>query len=130
MVSKSVKYIDFDENLQTETLYFNLNEAEIIRLDLEFEGGFEKYIGRLNEDPAKYPLKIMDMFEKIMATSVGHKSEDGKHFIKDDDEAAQFKNSAAYSALFVEMLQDGDEGAAFFNALMSRNSPLTKTSTE
>lgn len=121
MVRKTVKYIDFNGNEAEDELFFNLNEVEIVELDLEFEGGLESFVENL--DPEKNPKDVMMLFRVLMSASVGHKTEDGKHFIKDDDEAKMFKNSAAYSALFVEMIQDETKGAAFFNALLSANAP-------
>ena len=116
MLKKQVKYIDFNGKEAVETLYFNLTEAEVVRLDVEFDGGLEGYIGNLN--PETRPQEILDLFEKVIITAYGVKSEDGRHFRKTDEAAAEFRQSAAYSALFVDLLKDVDQSTAFFNGVL------------
>jgi hypothetical protein len=117
MLKKVVKYVDFDGMERSETLYFNLTEPEVVRLDVQFEGGLEQYINNLDEKVN--PEDILSLFEKVIQASYGEKSDDGRHFIKDTVQADLFNQSAAYSALFVELVQNADQAAAFFNALIS-----------
>jgi hypothetical protein len=124
VLKKTVKYVDFDGKEQKETLYFNLTEAEVLRLDLEFEGGLEQHINNLNEKTR--PNEILELFEKVLQMSHGEKSEDGRHFIKSDEKRELFSQSAAYSSLFVQLVQDVDEATAFFNALLSRTTVESK----
>ncbi len=118
MLKKKVTYVDFNQKQQDEVLYFNLTEAEIVRLDLELEGGMEKYIESLDE--VANPRDILNLFEKVLKMSYGEKSEDGKYFIKDEEQTSKFGHSAAYSALFVELVTDADAAASFFTELMTR----------
>ncbi len=118
MLKKAIKYVDFDGKKQEETLYFNLTEPEIVRLDVQFKGGLEEYINNLDENVN--PQDILSLFEEVLRASFGEKSDNGRYFIKDPETADLFYQSAAYSALFVELVKDADKAAAFFNALLSK----------
>lgn len=121
MLKKTVKYVNFDGKEDKEVLYFNLTEPEVVRLDVQFEGGLEKFINEL--DPKSKPQDVLDLFEKLIKASYGEKSEGGRHFIKSPEAASLFYQSAAYSALFVELIQNADKAADFFNGLLSSTSP-------
>lgn len=118
MLKKVVNYIGFDEVERSETLYFNLTEPEVVRLDVQFPGGLEEYINNLDEKVN--PENILSLFEKVIRASYGEKGEDGRHFIKNKKSADLFYQSAAYAALFVELVQDADKAAVFFNGLLSK----------
>lgn len=121
MLKKVVAYTDFDGEQASKTLYFNLTEAEIIRLDANYEGGLEEITKHL--DPEENPQQILDLFEDVIRASYGEKSKDGQHFVKDPDKVQMFLHSAAYSALFMELIQDADMAAAFVNGIMISTVP-------
>ncbi len=118
MLKRTIKYINFDGNEGEDTLYFNLTEPEIVRLDVQFEGGLETYINNLDEKVN--PQDILSLFEKVLRASYGEKSDDGRYFVKKPEAVDLFYYSAAYSALFVELVKDADKASAFFNALLSK----------
>lgn len=117
MLKKTVKSINFNNEEQEETLYFNLTEPEIVEFDVEIPGGLEAFIE--NIDVEERPEEIMELFVKVIRKSYGEKSEDGKHFIKTDEATELFMASSSYSALFVELLSDADVAAEFFSAVLS-----------
>lgn len=118
MLKRKVAFNDFDGNRGEETVYFNLTEPELFRLDVEFNGGLEKFINQL--DPEQRPQEVLDLFEKVIRMSYGEKSEDGRHFIKSKEKTDLFMQSAVYGALFMEIVGDAEVAAAFFNALISK----------
>jgi len=124
MLKKEVKYVDFDGKEREDTLYFNLTEPEVVRLDVEFEGGLEEYINNLDEEVN--PKDILTLFEQVIRASYGEKSDDGRYFVKEPKSVDLFYQSAAYSALFVELVQDADKAADFFNALLSKTTISTE----
>lgn len=124
MLKKSVTYTDFDGKKRTETLYFNLTEPELVRLDVMYEGGLEKFIK--NFDPEKRPDEVLELFERIIRASYGEKSEDARFFLKDPKAVELFMQSAAYGALFMELIQDADNAAAFVNGLISQTAIAKK----
>lgn len=124
MLKKVVEFTDFNDEQGSETLYFNLTEAEIIRLDANYEGGLEAVTKVL--DPQENPQQVLDLFEDVIKASYGEKSKDGRHFVKDPDAVQNFLHSAAYSALFMELIQDADAAAAFVNGIMISTAPKPK----
>lgn len=116
MLVKTVEYEDFNGDKRTDTLYFNLSEPEIARLEVKYPGGLEKYVENMNAE--ERPEEVMDLFETIIIMAYGKKSEDGRYFHKPQEETNKFKESAAYNKIFVELMTDADKAAAFFNALV------------
>ena len=109
MLSKKVTYTDFNGVKRNETLYFNLTKPELLRLEFEFEDGMSAVIERMVESENK--REMLRFFETLLTNSYGEKSEDGRHFIKNDTVTSNFVNSAVYTTLFDELLQD--ESGAF-----------------
>lgn len=121
MLKKVVEFTDFNGEQASETLYFNLTEAEIIRLDANYTGGLEAVTKVL--DPKENPQQVLDLFEDVICASYGEKSKDGRHFLKDPGAVKTFLHSAAYSALFMELIQDADAAAAFVKGIMVSTAP-------
>lgn len=124
MIKKRVKYTDFSGEERIDTLYFNLTEPELVRLDVKYEGGLEKLVNNL--DPEARPGEVLELFETVIRLSYGEKSEDARYFVKDEKATDMFMQSAIYSALFMELIQDADAAAAFVNGLIS-HSALAKS---
>jgi hypothetical protein len=118
MLKRAIKYIDFDGKPREDILYFNLTEPEVVRLDVKFPGGLEEYINNLDEEVN--PQDILSLFEEVIRASYGEKSDDGRYFVKDPGAVNLFYQSAAYSALFVDLIKDADKAASFFNGLLSK----------
>jgi hypothetical protein len=117
MLKKTIVYNDFDGKERSEQFLFNLTEAEVVRLDSEFPGGLASHIENL--DVEGNPHEVIFLFERLIKSSYGIKSDDGRHFIKNDPDVDMFWESAAYSALFMELVKDAEKAASFFNALIS-----------
>lgn len=118
MYAKTITYEDFNGEKVTETFYFNLSKPELVKLQLSFEGGLDKYI----EEIAKTndPKKIIPFFEKLIDISFGIKSDDGKKFLKNPAYTEEFKQTAAYDELYSQFILDGtgEEAIAFVKGIM------------
>jgi hypothetical protein len=125
MIKKEIRFTDFDGNVQVEEAYFNLTEPEIVRLDAKFVGGLDAFTK--NIDPINRPEEVVDLFEDVLSSSYGVKSEDGRRFVKDPVVVGQFLDSAAYSALFMELLSDAEAAAAFMEGVLTITAPTTPT---
>lgn len=117
MLKRSIKYVDFNGNEQEDVLYFNLTEAEVVKLDLSIPGGLSGFAD--NMDARRDPQELVTLFERLLLGSYGEKSADGKYFDKSPEVTSKFKSSAAYSALFVQLLQSESYAADFFNQLVA-----------
>lgn len=116
MLHKKISYVDYDGNQVEETFLFNLNKAELMKMELSTSGGVQTMVQNLI---AKRDGKtIMDVFENLILTSYGEKSPDGKRFIKSKEISEAFKQTEAYSELFCELCTDANKAAEFFNAVV------------
>lgn len=116
MLKKTVKYTDYNDEPREETLYFSLNRAELLRMDMVKHGGFAQYMQRIVDE--RDPEKLTEMFEMWILNSYGIKSEDGTRFVKNAAVLEDFKNSAAYAQLFYEMATDLNAFAEFIIGIM------------
>ena len=122
MLKETVQYVDFNGKEQEETLYFNLTEAEVVRLDVQFENGLIEHLQSIKNDAETGQVDgevVLDTFEKLMLASYGEKSDDGRHFFKSEERKELFFQSAVYSALFVELVTNATKGAKFFTELVT-----------
>lgn len=116
MFKDTVTYEDYNGNMRTETLYFNLSRAEVIQMEMSVNGGLGSFLENIvkSEDmPA-----IVEQFTKIIKMSYGVKSDDGKRFIKSDEISETFVQSEAFSEFFIKIISDENYAAKFVNGIM------------
>lgn len=118
MLAKKVTYTDFNGEERTETFYFNLTKAEVAEMQLTHPGGYTEYIQRIID--SKQQEEIIRIFKELLLKSYGEKSEDGKHFRKSKEISEEFSNTEAYSEIFVELMTNANEAAAFVNGIMPK----------
>jgi len=125
MLKKSIKYTDFNGQEVTEDFYFNLTKAEVAEMEVsastldskgQVSGGMQKLLSDVISSGSGQ--RIIDVFKEIITKSYGHKSEDGKRFIKSPEISNEFLQTAAYSEFFVELLTDPEAAANFVKAVM------------
>lgn len=119
MVKKTITYIDYDGTERTEDFYFNLSEAEVTEMQLSVEGGMRGYIEKIVA--AKSQLELVRLFKEILLHSYGKKSLDGRLFVKNEANTAEFVASPAYSKIYMELVTDTDAATKFVNALIPAN---------
>lgn len=119
MYKKTITYIDYDENERTEDFYFNLTQAEVMEMELSTSGGMAEMIKGIVA--AQDVPEIIKIFKRLILESYGKKSPDGKRFIKSDELTDEFKQTEAYSNLFMELAQDADAAAEFVNNVIAVN---------
>lgn len=120
MISKTIKYNDYNGNEREETFYFHLNKAELIEMQVEFEGGFQTYITKIIE--AQNEKEILAVFKELLLKSYGEKSADGKRFMKIDEKGnplyIAFSQTEAYSKLFVELASNTKSAIEFVKGVI------------
>lgn len=120
MITKNVKYVDFDGVEREEPFRFNLTEAELAEMELSTEGGLEKKLKAIVA--SKDTPEIIKIFKELLLKSYGEKSPDGKRFMKKDENgrplADKFAETEAYSVIFMELATDADAAAAFVNGII------------
>lgn len=116
MVKKTITYTDYDGTERTEDFYFNLSEAEITEMQLSVEGGMRGYIEKIVA--AKSQLELVKLFKDILLRSYGKKSLDGRLFVKNEANTAEFVASPAYSIIYMELVTDTAAATKFVNGLI------------
>lgn len=111
MIKKTVNYVDYNGDQQTEDLYFNLTKAELAMMEVSHKGGLKATIERIAE--TKDNATLIEIFQDILTKSIGRRSEDGKRFIKNPTIVEEFVSSEAYSTIFME-LAFNDQAAVDF----------------
>ena len=122
MLKKTVTYEDYDGNTRTEDLYFFISKSELTEMELSTPGGFTKKLESITQ--AQNGAEIMKVFKEIILKAYGEKAPDGRGFIKKRNGvslAEEFEQTAAYDALFTELILDPDKAAAFVNGIMPKD---------
>lgn len=116
MLKKEITYTDLNGNTQTDTCYFNLNKAELGRLQVKMDG---KYIDYLQDLIAKKKIEqLYDFFYNLVLDSYGERSDDGKHFFKSDLKRAEFECSVAFSEILIDVIGDAEKMASFTKGIL------------
>lgn len=120
MRKETITYTDYNGELRSEDYYFNMSKADVMKMEMTTEGGMEGYINKIiNERDQK---KIVDLFCDIIELSYGIKTLDGG-FDKDPAHFKKFKQTEAYSELFMKLATDADYAAEFINGIMPKSEP-------
>jgi len=119
MLKRTIKYEDFNGVEQEEVFYFNISKSELIELEVEHEVGFGDYLQNIVE--AKDSKSLVKEFQKIILLAYGKRSDDGKVFLKSDKDREEFKQSAAYNALFMELATDSDSAVTFIQGVLPQD---------
>lgn len=121
MHAYTVSYEDFNGNPRTETLYFHMANSELIMMEAEYEkfGGIS---GRLRQVVLDREGSVIVEFVKdLVSKSYGRKSEDGRRFVKTEEERVEFLQSNAYEQIFLELAFNATKAAEFVNKVLPVN---------
>ncbi len=120
MLSKKIKYTDYNGVEREETFLFNLSKAELMEMELGTVGGLADMIK--NIVAAQDTPSIVKIFKELVLKAYGEKSADGKRFIKVDEKgnplSIGFSQTEAYSNLFMELATDADAAAKFVRGIV------------
>ena len=116
MYKKTITYTDYNDVEQTEDFYFNLNKAELMQIQLKNNGTLQAKLERLMN--TRETSEIAQIFQDIIDMSYGVKSDDGKRFIKNQEVLDAFKQTEAYSELYVELTTNADAAVEFITGII------------
>lgn len=124
MLKKTITYTDFNGIERTEDFYFNLTKAEIAEMELEVPGGMTTMIERITK--TQDTPSLIKVFKELILRSYGKKSDDGRRFIKNKELVEEFKDSEAYSELFMELATNAEAASAFVNGITPKIPEVAK----
>lgn len=116
MYKKKITYTDYNGQERTEDFYFNLSRSELIMLESTTPGGYAAMLQRIID--SKDQRQLMNEFTNLIKMSYGVKSNDGKHFIKNDEVVNDFLNSAAFDQMFLEFFTEENAASDFANGVL------------
>lgn len=117
-------YTDYSGNTRTEEFHFHYNQAELMEMELQTEGGFSARVQRII-NANSYP-ELYKLMKQFILGSYGVKSEDGRRFMKSDEIRRSFEESPVYERLMMRMTTGpdaADEAAKFINGITPEGMP-------
>lgn len=120
MISKKIRYYDYNDVAHEETFYFNLSKAEIAELQFsDKDDTLSDMMTNLGDDNTS-ARKALEIFKKVIAKAIGERSDDGARFIKNDTIRKDFMETEAYSELLFELMEDPKGAADFLTNLFPK----------
>ena len=120
MLSKKIKYTDYNGVEREESFLFNLSKAELMEMELGITGGLSDMLK--NIIASQDTPSIVKIFKDLILKAYGEKSPDGKRFIKIDEKgnplSVAFSQTEAYSTLFMELATDSDAATNFIRGIV------------
>lgn len=118
MLKKTVTYEDYNGVEHTEDFYFNLTKVECMELEFGF-GADETLSGSIQTlINAGDMATVIKTIKKIVLTSYGIKSPDGKRFIKNDTVRTEFEENPAFEQIYWELVTNSEKAADFITGIM------------
>lgn len=111
MFTKEITYTDFNGTERKEKFYFHLSTPELLRLEGEIGTDIKTHTEKLAK--SNNFSSLLEFIEKIILTSYGRKTEDGRSFQKSEELRKEFEYSQAYANLFEEMINNTDLARKF-----------------
>lgn len=109
-------YKDFNGTERKETVYFDLNQSEIIGLEIDSEKGLSEYLQEISD--AKNAKEMMRFFTNILYKAYGEKSADGRRFVKSKELSDAFTQTVIYQDIYAELLTNAEFASKFINSIM------------
>lgn len=119
MIKWQVSYTDYNDNPVTEDLYFHLNKAELVEMNLNANGAYGEFIQRITNS-RDYKL-LGEEFKNIILNAYGIKSDDGRTFRKSPELRQEFEQSEAYATLYMELISNTDSLTKFIRGIVPKD---------
>lgn len=128
MIKRIANYEDFEGNMVSEELYFNLTQTELVSMSMDMPDDIAESIGDVNNidqkaASAKIAEKlgskgIFEFIKDLLIKSYGIRTPDGRGFKKTKEITENFASSLAFDAIFMELITDDVKAAEFINGVI------------
>lgn len=116
MISKTIKYTDYNGVEKITKAWFNMSRADLFKLELaDAEGWTDKVKRLISEQNTKEVIKVITSF---IDDAYGVKTADGR-FDKNPKHLEEFKQTDAYSELLFEFVTQPEKLADFINGIVA-----------
>lgn len=119
MYVTNIKYEDYDGNERNMEACFHLNKAELLELQVSWDGGLEKVLKKIIDEHDQ--KRMIEMIKMIILKAYGEKSLDGNRFMKSATITEAFTQTEAYSELFMRLATDDKAAADFINGILPKD---------
>lgn len=116
MYTKKITYTDYRGVKRTENFQFNFTEQELAEWAESVDGGLSEHINKIVE--ADDDKKLIELFKSLILKSYGVVSEDGRRFMKGGEITKAFEECPAFSAFFMECVNNSTTASEFINGLI------------
>lgn len=119
MLKKSVTFEDFNDEQQTEVLYFNLTRTEMMKM-LDLEPRLEKWRNLKRDMTQDETLEFFEIIKDLVKASYGERSADGKRFNKSPKIFEDFESSAMYDAFLFGFIEHPESAIEFMIGILPK----------
>lgn len=116
MVRREIKFTDFNGKPQTEVAYFNINKAELGKLQMRHNGTYIDHLKLLSEK--KRVEEMYNFVYELILSAYGEKDPEGRKFIKTLAMREDFEQSLAFSELVMDLVTNPEDLAEFTRGIM------------
>lgn len=121
MITKTIKYFDFNDNEVEKEFSFHLSKAELTEFTFQEDGeNLDEALIRMSDGDTSI-REVLEMLKGILRKAVGQRSEDGARFVKNDAIRSDFFDTDAYSELLFELLDDATKASEFITGILPRD---------
>ena len=128
MIKWPITYTDYNGETHTEDFFFNLSKAEVMDMNLHADGSYGDYLKRIVE--VRDHEKIAEEYKRLILSSYGEKSNDGKRFIKSKELSEAFSQTEAYSELYMQLATEDGAAQKFVEGVLPKALADNKPSLE
>lgn len=122
MISKTIKYTDFNGKEVKKTFWFHLGKADLARVVVTPQGlTLPEVIATRSDDDLSGAADAFDLLREIAKHAIGVRSADGSRFIRSDEARSDLFDTGAYDEFFTELMQDEKKAAEFMNGVMPKD---------
>lgn len=119
MISKTVTYMNFDDEKVTETCWFNISKSELAGMASGPDGGLKAKIERIIASQNKY--EILALIKEIVLFAYGEKTPDGRSFMKTPEITKRFECSIPYDMIYTSLFSDAKAFADFVKGTLPKD---------
>lgn len=121
MISKPIKYHDYDGDEREDVFYFSLNQTQMALLNAQFPGGLENYAKRVAQD--KNADEMFRVIHTLVKAAYGERIGNGftKKAPNGQDLSDFFVNTEAYDNLMTELLTSEENLMGFLSGCLNKD---------